>query len=236
MLLAGNDVQDGLIGTVSSSAAGIFGVRIVVTRPGSAKDLLFGLPICLDILQICLVKAIPDSKIQVKKHLGIPDDRIVHLHPELREGIARLNGTAGFIVDHVQAVLQQLPVTVCAGILQPAVILHKSPDPVKIHVQLFCGQIKILLQGRISLGKGRFILRPWIIESVAFRVQNAAGPSCFGDLSVQDFLLFGEAGIIRQDLNEKCCACFCVFFTPLTAPLEHIQPCKAHLLPVCRRK
>ena len=235
MLLAGDDVQDGLIGTVSSSAAGIFGVRIVVTRPGSAKDLLFGLPICLDILQVCLVKAIPDGKIQVEKYPGIPDDRFVHLHPELREGIARLNGTAVFIVDHVQAVLQQVPVTVCVGILQPAMILHKNPDPVKITVQLLCGQIKIFLQQHLLCRQDRFILRPGIIETVAFRVQNTAGSAGLGDLSVQDFLLIGELGIIRQDLIKNSCACFCVFFTLLTAPLEHIQPCKAHLLPVCRR-
>ena len=64
----------------------------------------------------------------------------IHLVPELREGISLPGLAAVLIIHDIQPVLKQLLISVRAFILEFSVLHNKSPNLVKVPIQLICAQ------------------------------------------------------------------------------------------------
>ena len=146
MLLAGNDIQHRRIQGVRASAAVVFGILITISHAGRAEHGPVRLDISVHIQHRRRVIPRYAGKIKVKEDLWIPDDRFIDLFPELREGIPDLHGITVVVLDGVKAVLQQLLFPGGGGVFQLAMVQDKSPDLVKIPVQLRGAQAEIVLQ------------------------------------------------------------------------------------------
>ena len=118
----------------------------MIPRIGLAEDRLLRLQICRHILNVCLVIASARRKVQVEQHFGILNNLFIDFDPQLGEGIARLDRAVVIIVDQIQAVLEQLLLSVHARVFELSVLYYERLDPVKILIHLFRRQTEVFLK------------------------------------------------------------------------------------------
>ena len=151
MLLARDDVQNCLVRAVRTAASHVLGIGVMISRVSLAKDRLLRLQVRIDVLDIRLVISAEHREVQVEQDLGILNDRLVDLYPELGEGIARLYGAAVVVVYKIQTVLQQLLVAVHAGVLEFSVFRDEGFDLVKILIHLLGAQTEEVFEEHLRL-------------------------------------------------------------------------------------
>ena len=137
---ARNDIQNRQVQAVTAVTAYVFWIIIMIAGPGIAEYCPLRFPVGLHIFYISLIEPGLYRIIQTEIDFRIFDDRVIHLVPELREGISLPGLAAVLIIHDIQPVLKQLLISVRAFILEFSVLHNKSPNLVKVPIQLICAQ------------------------------------------------------------------------------------------------